>query len=134
MSEENSKTESLTGKWSISTGGGQYYGTFDTMEEAIEEGRTYGKTFWVGQCVTPAQPEDLFDGYSVLNWLENTVYEHDDYAGEWAEGAVDATREQCEELAEEITPLIAAWLDRHNLRPRHWIIDTASVRKIEASE
>lgn len=133
MTEETPKTDSITGKWSISTNEEHYHGTFDTMDEAIEEGKTYHRTFWVGQCRTPEQPENLFDGYSVLRWLEGEVYEHDDYSGDWAEGAVDATVEQCEELSNEITPLIAAWLDRHNLRPRHWLIDPVSVRKIEHS-
>lgn len=129
---------SIEGKWSISTNGENYSGTFDTAEEAIEEGKQYGEwnggTFWVGQCVAPIQPEDLFDGWSIDNWLENDVYEHDDYAGEWAEGAVNASKDQCEELAAEIRPLIAAWLDRHGLRPTHFNVDPASVRKIEVSE
>lgn len=122
----------LSGKWSISTNEENYHGTFDTVEEAIEEGKQYGDTFWVGQCVSPTQPEDLFDGWSIESWIENSVYEHDDYLGDWAEDAVDASKEQREELAAEIRPLIAAWLDRHKLRPTHWNIDPASVRRIDA--
>lgn len=122
---------SLTGKWSISQDEENYHGQFDTLEEAITEGIQYG-TFFVGQCVAPTPPEELFDGEVILHWLEYQVREHDDYAGEWADGAVDASREQRSELADEMRPLIAAWLDRHALRPTHWNIDPQSVRYFDA--
>lgn len=128
----SSRCSTLAGKWAISTNEENYHGTFDTVEEAIEEGKQYGGVFWVGQCVSPTQPEELFDGWSIESWLENSVFEHDDYAGEWAEGAVASSKEQREELAAEIRPLIAAWLDRYKLRPTHWNIDPVSVRRIDA--
>jgi hypothetical protein len=122
---------SLIGKWSISRNEENYYGLFETLEEAIEEGIQYG-TFWAGQCVAPIAPEQLFDGNVLRDWIDQHVLEHDDYAGEWADGAVDASREELNELAEELRPLIAAWLDRHALRPTHWNIDPQSVRYFDA--
>lgn len=131
----SSHCSTLSGKWSISTNEEEYDGTFGTMEEAIEEGKAAGYgAFWVGQCVSPTKPEDLFDGWSIESWLENSVYVHEDYMGDWAEGAVDASKEQREELAGDIRPLIAAWLDRHKLRPTHWNIDPATVRRIDVDD
>lgn len=122
---------SLHGKWALSTDEEMYHGTFDSMEEAIEEGNQYDvPTFWIGQVVDPVQPEELFDRSSVREWLEQSVYEHDDYLGEWAEGAVYPSDEQADELAAEIRPIIAAWLERHKLRPNHWNIDPKTVRKV----
>lgn len=119
------------GKWSISTNGETYFGEF-TMEEAIEEASTYGFPCWVGKCVPPIQPEELFTEWTLMDWLDNYVREHDDYAGEWAEGSVNPNNVQLKELAAEIRPIIAAWLDRHDLRPTFFnIIDPDSVRKIE---
>lgn len=120
--------------WSISTNEEHYFGTWDTLEDAIAEGTSQHEAFWVGQCVQPVQPELLFDGNSVVDWLESAVYEHDDYAGEWAEGAVTPTREQCDDLAAAIRTLIGNWLDRHKLRPEFWNIDPKTVRKIDSSE
>lgn len=123
----------LSGKWSISTNEELYHGTFDTVQDAIEEGKADGNgVFWVGQCMAPAQPETLFDEWDVERWIERSVWEHDDYMGEWAEGSFDPSREQMEDLATDIRPVIAAWIDRHGLRPTHWNIDPASVRKIDA--
>lgn len=120
----------MSGKWSISTDQERYHGEWDTKEEAIAEAQTYDQTCWVGQCVPPVPPENLFNGYSVATWLDCDVLQHDDYAGEWAEGSVQATREQRDELAAEIRPIIAAWLDRHKLRPKHWSIDPNTVEEV----
>lgn len=127
-----SDCSTLAGKWSLSTNGENYHHQFDTRDEAIGEGNSYGGTFYIGQCVSPTPPEDLFDGWSVESWLENSVWEHDDYAGEWAEDAVHPTSTQRDDLAEQIRPVIAAWLDRHNLRPKFWNIDPASVEQIDS--
>lgn len=124
----------MTGKWSISTNEEDYFGLHDTLEEAVAEGvenMEYDR-FWVGQCVAPIAPEQLFDGEVIRGWIDHYVSEHDDYAGEWAGDAVPASREQLNELAAELRPLIAAWLDRHGLRPKHWNIDPRTVRYFDA--
>jgi hypothetical protein len=115
----SSPCSTLVGKWSISTNGENYQHEFDTLENAIAEGTCYGGRFYVGQCVAPVPPETLFDHWSVDQWIEQ-VREHDDYSGEWAADALAVTKEQQEELAAEIRPVIAAWLDRHKLRPTFW--------------
>lgn len=123
-------SENVAGKWSVSTNEENYHGTFDTVEEAIEEGRQMtevGQVYWVAQCLAPTPPEDIWDAE---DWLEN-VWCHEDYSGDWAEGQVSPNKEQCRELEEEVRKVMAAWLDRHGLRPTHWNIDPASVRKIE---
>lgn len=123
----------MTGKWSISTNEENYNGVFDTEEDAIAEGKAseYGR-FWVGKCVTPIQPEAMFQESAIEDWLEHHVWGHDDYSGEWAEGHVSPTPEQMDELASQIRPFIAAWLDRHSLRPKFWNIDPFSVRQIDS--
>ena len=113
-------------KWSLSTDQEHYHGTFGSRDEAIAEGRSYYKRFWVGQCVTPTQPEEIWDA---SNWLE-TVWCHEDYQGDWAEGQVSPSKEQLHELSAQVTPVIAAWLDRHNLRPKHFVINYQSVEEI----
>lgn len=130
---EASRCSTLDGKWSISTNEEEYHGVFDSMEDAIAEGKASEEgSFYVGRCVSPVQPEVLFTGDAIEDWLERHVWAHDEYSHEWAEGHVCPTSDEMAELADEIRPLIAAWLDRCKLRPTFWNIDPASVRKIDA--
>lgn len=121
----------MSNKWSISTDEERYDGQYDTIDEAIAAGKANGHSeFWVGQCVPPTPPELLFTNWSVERWIDSDVWSDEEYSGSWAEDSVKPTPEQIEELAEEIRPLIAAWLDRHNLRPQFWNIDPMSVRQV----
>ena len=128
-------SEDLTGKWSLSLNESDYQGIFDSAEQAIAEGRGYDQDeFWVAQIRKPIQPEELFDEWTIESWIERDVLEHDDYTSDDAENAVDPTEEQLTELVAEIRPLIAAWLDRNDLRPKFFNVDYASVRKIDNGE
>lgn len=117
----------MSGKWSVSTNEENYHGIYDTSEEAIEEGKQYGRPFWIGQCVPPVSPEYLWDADT---WI-NQLYEHEDYAGEWAEDAIQATKDQLEDLERSVSGAISGWLDRHDLRPTFFNIDPLTVRKVE---
>lgn len=118
-------------EWAISTNEEDYSGCFGSEDEAIAEGKAneYSR-FFVGKCVKPAQPEVLFDGDAVEDWLKDHVWQHEDYCHDWADGQVNPNRKQLEDLAERIRPVIAEWLDRHGLRPRFFLIDPKSVRCI----
>jgi len=118
-------------KWSISSDGEHYRGQYDTLEQAAQEGTVLHGRFWVGQCSAPIPPENLFDRDIVDHWIEG-VLEHEDYSGDWADGPWNASRERRAELAKQMQPVIAAWLDRHGLRPRHWNIDPMTVRFFDA--
>lgn len=122
----------ICGKWAISFDEENYSGFFDSEEEAIEEGKFRDSgPFYVGQCVSPPQPETLFRGDAVDDWLNRHVWGHDDYSHDFAAGQVCPTTAQMDELADEIRPLISKWLDRHKLRPTFFIIDPGSVSRIE---
>jgi hypothetical protein len=118
------------GKWSLSTDEETFHGMFDSEEEAIAEGKaTETGSFYVGKCIRPIQPEMLFDDMAVGDFIER-VWDHEDYLGDWAEGQVSPNVEQVRELAEQIRPVIAAWLDRQKLRPTFFIIDPKTARRI----
>lgn len=112
-------------KYSLSWDGETYYGEYETKQEAEQAGfddDEYFKErgwFWVGECVPPAQPEDL---WNAEDWLEHVSCQ-DEYCAEWAEDWDQSTREQREELEREVRGVMAAWLDRHGLRPRFWNIE-----------
>lgn len=113
--------ESIEGKWAIS-GDSENYGstTFATRDEAVAEGMAiYPDGFYLGRIVAPTQPEDR---WSADDWLEH-VSVQDDYSGEHAEDWDISTEEQREELETEVRKVMAAWLDRHGLRPDFWNVD-----------
>ena len=105
--------------FSISTNEELYSGQFETEQEAIKEAVGSGyEVFWIGECVPPIQPEECWDAG---DWLE-VVSGNEDYCGEWAEDWDDSTKEQREELEQEVKKVMGAWLDRHKLRPRFFNI------------
>jgi hypothetical protein len=115
-------------EWSVSTDEEIYHGKFASKEEAIAEGRSLNEgPFWVGKCEEPTQPEEWWDA---VDWIEH-VRCQDEYSSDWADGAVPASKAQIEELEAEVRPILAAWLDRHGLRPTHFNIDPSSVEKVE---
>ena len=122
---------SESGKWCYSFDGELYDSEeFNTAEDVVagvlaECDLLDGESFSIGQCSPPIQPEDMWDA---ADWLEH-VSVQDDYSGDWAEDWDRSTKEQREELEAEVRTVLAAWLDRHKLRPTHFTIDSDSVRE-----
>lgn len=108
--------------WAISSDG-EHYGPcdFESKADAIAEGEAYydGEAFYVGRIAAPTQPEEF---WNAEDWLDH-VSGQDDYGGDWAEGWCDHATEHIEELEREVRAVMAAWLDRYNLRPNFFIIE-----------
>ena len=109
--------------YSISTDEETYNGNYETIEEALEEASVgYAHTiFWLGTCRVPRQPEKFIDVDGMLDGLGDG---HEDWGGEWAEWD-GPTAAQIAALQKEFEEVMAAWLDRHKLRPRWFCIDDA---------
>ena len=111
----------LVGKYAISSDEERFDGYYATLEEAIGEaavGYAYTR-FWVGVMRAPVQPEMYWEAY---DWLEN-VSTQEEYGSDWADGWDCSSKEQRKELEDEIRPILAAWLDRHKLRPEFFLVD-----------
>lgn len=103
---------------------GEYSGGFDTFEAAVEEGRaTFDDYFWVGKVIPPRSPEEFFTREQIIHWVE-TVDQDEDYTGDWAEDWYKGTKEQETELVEQLREVISAWLDKHKLRPKHFVVES----------
>lgn len=85
--------------FAISSDEERYEGQYDTIDNAIDEAANgYAmESFWVGECVEPTQPEELFDA---KEWLQS-VAESDDYRGEWAEDWEQSLIKQARSIATE---------------------------------
>lgn len=108
-------------KYCWSTDGEIYHGEFETPEEALGEASDTNpgrKSFYVGETCPPTQPELLWRAYDWLGYVSC----HDEYSGEWAEDWDQSTPEQRDELEAEVRPILAAWLDRHGLRPKFFTV------------
>jgi hypothetical protein len=118
-------------KFSYSFNQENYHGDFETREEAIAEAEAEavhgGATrFWTGEQVKPWQPEDIWEAY---DWLEDVSCQ-DEYSIDAAEGWDESTKEQREELEAEVRKVMAAWLDRHDLRPKFWLIENVQEHQL----
>lgn len=107
-------------KFAYSRDGETFSGDYDSLEEAVFEGLdgTEDSTIWAGECVSPTQPEDW---WQAVDWLEHVSCQ-DEYCGDHADDWDGSTKAQREELESLVRPVLAAWLDRHNLRPLHYAI------------
>lgn len=111
----------MSGKFSVSWDGERYHGDYGSIEEAMSEGTNSGRAFWIGECEPPTQPEDLWDADE---WLEYVSCQ-DEYCNEWAEDWDQSTKEHRAELEAMVRPVLAAWLDKHDLRPKFYNIVNA---------
>ena len=109
--------------YSISTNEEDYHGKFETIKEALEEAvNEYAyESFWLGKCRPPRQPEKFVNVDGMLDGLGDG---HEDWGGDWAEWDWPSS-DQIAELQKEFESVMAAWLDRHKLRPRWFCIDEA---------
>lgn len=102
-----------------------YQQEFDSIEDACKEAASCDPEehacFWVGEVVPPPAPEDFFD---VDDWIDR-VQDQDEYCGDWADHWCDATKEQLEEANRAVRSALAAWLDRHGLRPTFFNVEHA---------
>lgn len=115
----------VAGKWGVSRDEMSYHGAYDTEAEAEAEAE---EGDYIGQYRAPSKPE-AFITTDLIDDLIESISEHEDYGGEWAENWYDGNREQQEELAAAFRNVFAAWLDRHDLRPKFGIVDTC--RRVE---
>ena len=106
-----------------------YSGRYQTRQEAIDDGLSRYEDeghFYVGENVPPRQPEEF---WSCETWLDH-VSEQDDYCNEWADSWDRSNREQRSELELAVKDVLAAWLDRHKLRPKFWNVEKAQKYEI----
>lgn len=103
-----------------------FHGRFATAEEAWNAawGADDVETAYVGECVAPSQPE-LW--WNAEDWLEHVSCQ-DEYSNEWAEDWDRSSKAQRTELEAEVRSVMAAWLDRHNLRPMFYNVENVKER------
>jgi len=107
---------SIAGKWGISRDGDHYHVAGETRDKALEEADVGD---YVGRFRDPIQPEDTLHARDILD----NVLCQDDYCGDWAEGCLDPTLADLEELETAMSKVFGDWIDRHGLRPTFGIID-----------
>lgn len=111
----------LPPRYSHSRDGERYHGDFSTPEEAAREalaGCSVGSWVWVGEAVPPTPPENCWDA---SDWLEHVSCQ-DDYDNDFGIDWDTSTPQLRAELEAEVRQVMAAWLDRHGLRPMHFTI------------
>jgi len=107
-------------KYAYSTDKEHYHGEFDSPEEAATEciENDDVDSCYVGEVIPPTPPETYIDVDAIIEHIQ----EQDDYNMEFAEDWPDASAAQRKELDEALTAAFAAWLDKHGLRPTHYVV------------
>lgn len=125
MNTDENKTEET---YAYSLDEEMYHGGYGSPEEAAHECFECdddAETCHVGRCVTP-DPVDYLDAEILIDNIQC----QDDFAGEWAENWPGEAKEQRDELTAEFKKVFAAWLDRHNLRPRFFnVVDVQTITR-----
>lgn len=100
---------------------------FDTREQAVEAGMArYGRDFEVGRAerYVAAADADRF-----LGALADDAWEFGEFAEGWCND-LTYSEEAVEELQGELQGVLDAWLSRHNLEPRFFIV--RDIEQVEA--
>ena len=127
----------MAGKWAFSYNGGDYHGSYDTPEEAIEEakdgieeeeGNICGtiEKFYIGKCFEP--PIEWCDMGEC--YIEN-MQDYLDRYGEWAE-LFDGqwTDEDLEDLDKRLNATVEEWIKDRNIKPGFYSIEPDSVQVV----
>ena len=110
---------SLAGKWGYTHNGEFFNGSFDTPEDAAQEGALEeGETVTVGRFRAP-EVLAFVDAESVIE----RILCQDEYSGDWAENAIPYTNEQGDELTAMLQDAVRKWLDKHDLWPKFGIVE-----------
>jgi hypothetical protein len=126
------KVESVD-RYSYSHNEENYYGSYATREEAIAEASAdldKGDRFWTALNSPPTQPEAF---WQAEDWLEHVSCQ-DEYGCDWSMDWESSTAEQRAELEAEVRPVMAAWLERHGLRPRFWSAEEVQMHTVAEVE
>ena len=108
---------------------------YDTAAEALEDARNeieymiesrkkgykvvLPERVFIGECEL-YRPSLLSCGYDVIEAVQTDAY---DEGGEYAENYLDdVTKEQREELEEQLDVVFNAWLEKHDLYPNFYTI------------
>lgn len=94
---------------------------FDNKEDAIQYGleEFAGDPFYVGRKGDIPKPEEY---WNADDWLEYASGQ-EEFDLEVADGWDNSTAAHHAELEALVRPILAKWLDRHNLRPRFCLIE-----------
>lgn len=113
-------------KWHIATDEGNYYGEFDSKEDAIKGGKAEGyDIFYVGK---ERAPDPLSSGV-FADWLSEQTLEN--LEEDWGLDFVHfgPTKEQVEDLQQRLRTVVDQWITEQKLEPTWFLID--DVERIE---
>lgn len=107
-------------KYAYSTDRERYEGEFDSAEEAAREAFAEDEQreqVEVSVIELPLPPEHYVNAGCILEH----ILCQDDYNYPAAEDWPGETKEQRDELTEMLQKTVAQWLDKHSLRPTHFM-------------
>lgn len=113
-------------KWCVSGDGENFDATFDTKEEAIQEGKELEyDSIYIGECADDFVPS--IDADDVIERLQDEAC---DIGGEYGESYLeDVTKEQKEELEEKLNDVLSEWLTKYKHEVNFYSVE--NIEKIQ---
>ncbi|NFO86480.1 hypothetical protein FDC58_10540 [Clostridium botulinum] len=103
----------------------------NSREEAIKLGIEQAKEGGLSQFSIGRQIPCGMSSISVDSVIENAQEQLYDEVGEVAEGYLDATKEQYEELEDKLNELFYEWHKKHNLFPTCYKVENTETIEVE---
>lgn len=109
----------MDNKYAYSYNEYDYYGTFNSFEEAcadaIKEG--YKGDIFIGETTQNFQP--YINPREIIESIQESAYDDSEYSDDYLE---NITPQQLDELDEEINFVISKWIKRHNFEPTWFLV------------
>lgn len=99
------------GKWSVSRDGENFFGLYDSKEEAMTEGRPF-----VGLCNRPPVLATLF-GEDIIERIKCQEVWSVDAAESWS-----PTKSALNDLDDMLRDTVSRWLTKYDLWPKWWVV------------
>lgn len=113
-------------KYSYSTNGEEFYGSYDTREEAIEEGSADsvdGEDIYIGEANKKTIGEYL-NNYHINSLLESIAESAGEECGEVTEGWLyKLPKEELVNLRGQLQAALEAWATQSGYQPTFWHIE-----------
>ena len=124
------KGEMKMSKWGYSLNGEDYFGLYDSKEEAIKEGETEAReyekdSFFVARAIT-FQPHIYAE--DVIEEIQQNAY---DNGGEYAETYLDdVQRKHRDELEEKLNEVLSNWMNKYGYTPNFYSVEDVETYRL----
>lgn len=100
---------------------------FSSEQEDLPRDKWLKLGCWVGEIRKPICPSSFIHASNIIEHIQC----QDEYSVDWAESWPGSSGEQEEELENELRQVFLAWMERHKLHPKFFMVDAVEYMTVE---